>query len=81
MKTFLYIMANDTKWVRCEHDLPFAPYPGMDIEGLAGEQPLRISGMAYDVGKQTVKVRLAWLSQDPLRSADLVALNVGWELV
>lgn len=74
-------MANDTKWIKCERDLPFTPYPGMDFEGLAQEQPLRISGMSYDFTKKHMKVRLSWLSSEPLNSDVMVGLEVGWELV
>lgn len=78
MKTIMYIMANDAKWVQQELDLPFTPYPGMDFEGLAGEQPLKISGMSYNVKGSYYKLRLAWLSQDPLDSKQM--LEYGWEL-
>jgi hypothetical protein len=78
-KVKLYLMANDTKWVVISKDMTFIPFSGMDIEGLAGEQPLRISGMSYDFVSNTFKFRLSWLSSEPLTSKQLYDLNVGWE--
>ena len=78
MKTFLFIMANDTKWMEREDDLPFVPYPGFDFIGLAGDQPLRISGMSYDIPGQFFKIRLAWLSPDPMDSGPMI--QNGWKI-
>ena len=76
----MYLMANDTKWVEREEDLPFLPYPGFDFVGIAGEQPLRISGMSFHIPNQVFKIRLAWLSSDPLTSKTLIDMDVGWKL-
>jgi hypothetical protein len=76
MITRMYIMSNDAKWMERIEDLSFTPYPGMDFTGSVGEQPLRISGMSYDVVDRSFKVRLAWLSHEPLTSAQMVEL--GW---
>ena len=80
MKTLMYIMSNDVKWMEYEVDLPFAPYPGHDFTGISGEQPLRITGMSYDIPGQFYKLRLGWLSPDPMMSQDMLALNVGWKI-
>lgn len=77
----MYLMANDTKWVKVEKQLSFVPYPGMNFDGLAGEQSLKISGMSYDTNSGSFKIRLAWLSQDPMMSADMLSLGIGWTLV
>ena len=81
MKTIMYIMTNDTKWLEREQNLSFIPYPGLSFDGLAADQPLKISGMSYDVTKDNFKIRLAWLSQDPLNSAAMMALDVGWKII
>jgi hypothetical protein len=60
--------------------LNFLAYPGMNIDGLAGEQSFKISGLAYDTIESICKVRMAWLSTEPLNASTLFALNVGWEL-
>ena len=69
-------MSNDAKWMEKTTELPFTPYPGMNFEGLAGEQPLKISGMSYDVIGNFYKLRLAWLSPDPMMSDEM--LKLGW---
>jgi hypothetical protein len=74
----MYLMSNDAKWMEKEVELSFIPYPGMDFEGLADEQPLRISGMVYNVEYDYFKLRLAWLSPDPLDSKVMVGL--GWAM-
>jgi hypothetical protein len=79
-KVKMYIMANDAKWVMNIRDLSFVPFSGMDFEGLAGEQSLRVSGMSYDVTENFFKVRLAWLSAEPMLSRELIDLNIGWEM-
>ena len=73
-------MANDTKWMEMEKEIPFVPYPGLDFTGLAGEQPLRISGISYDVPGQFFKLRLAWLSQEPMASEAMLKLGAGWKV-
>jgi hypothetical protein len=80
MKTYFYLMSNDCKWLERTQELSFTPYPGMTFDGLAAEQPLKISGMAYDVAGDFFKIRLAWLSAEPMVAADLLALGVGWEV-
>lgn len=73
-------MTNDVKWMEREEELPFIPYPGHDFTGLAGEQPLRISGMSYDIPGQFFKLRLNWLSSDPLTAQAMMDLDVGWKI-
>lgn len=73
-------MTNDCKWLEREQDLPFTPYPGLTFDGLAGPQPLKISGMSYDISDNHYKLRLAWLSPDPMDSEPMIALNVGWKV-
>jgi hypothetical protein len=73
-------MSNDAKWMKKEIELPFTPYPGMNFEGITGEQPLKISGMSYMVTEDCFKLRLAWLSDKPLNSKEMIALDIGWEL-
>jgi hypothetical protein len=74
-------MTNDVKWVKKETELPYTPYPGMNFEGIAAEQPLKISGMSYVFPEGYFKLRLAWLSDNPLSSKEMVALDVGWVIV
>ena len=76
----MYLMANDTKWVMNHQDCPFVPFAGLDIGGLAGEQPLRVSGVEWDIPGNFIKLRLSWLSAEPLTSQQLYDLNVGWEV-
>jgi hypothetical protein len=80
MKTFMLVMANDTKWLEREQDLPFTPYPGMTLSGLAVDEELKISAMSYDVELDAFKIRLAWLTMQPLTSSQMLALDVGWKL-
>lgn len=70
-------MSNDVKWMEYEMDLSFVPQVGTDIAGISAEQPLRISGLLYDVPGEYVKLRLAWLSPEPMDSKDM--LNHGWK--
>lgn len=79
-KCIFHIMANDTKWLEREEEIPFAPYPGINFEGIAGDQPLKVSGMSYDLKDKIYKVRLAWLSQEPLNSQKMLELDVGWKV-
>ena len=78
MKTIMYVMSNDAKWMEREENLLFTPYPGTDIDGITGGQALRINGMAYNVAENYFKLRLSWLSPDPLTSAEMVEL--GWKI-
>jgi hypothetical protein len=80
MKVIMYIMANDTKWVEREEDLPFFPFHGLDLTGMAADQPLRINSVSYDLPGQFFKIRLSWMSNEPINSKDLVD-NHGWKLV
>lgn len=73
-------MSNDTKWLELEKELPFVPYPGFNFTGIAGEQELKISGMSYDISKDLFKIRLSWLSMEPMNADDMVALNIGWKI-
>ncbi len=77
MKIFTYVLSNDAKWMENEPQLPFIPQVGTDLDGLA-DQPLRISGMSYDVKNDYIKLRLSWLSPDPLNSDKMV--EYGWAL-
>lgn len=77
----IFLMANDTKWVECVKEMPSVPFPGMDLTGLAGEQPLKVSGVGYNLDEGRYQLRVNWLSQQPLTSAQLIELNVGWQLV
>jgi hypothetical protein len=81
MRTKMYLMANDTKWLELEEDLDFVPYPGLSFDGIAGEQSLKISGASYNVKEKYFKVRLAWLTIDPLNSQELLDLDIGWSIV
>ena len=74
------MLTNDAKWVMCEQEWDFLAYPGMNIDGLAGEQSLKISGLSYDIKEKTFKLRLAWLSAEPINSSDMFDMNVGWEI-
>ena len=79
MKTIMYIMANDAKWMKKEMEMPFTPVPGMSIQGIADEHELKISGMCYVIGEENyLKLRLAWLTDTPLNSKTMI--NFGWEL-
>ena len=75
----MYIMANDAKWVKREEDLDFTLYPGMNLTGLAKDHELKISGMSFDVPGKFYKLRLAWLTDQPMASKEMVEL--GWENV
>jgi len=79
MKVYMYIMSNDVKWMEREDDIPFAPYPGLGIEGVGGEHQTRVSTMSWDTVNRHIRCRLAWMSDQPLTSAELVKLNVGWK--
>lgn len=74
----MYIRSNDVKWMEREEDLPFVPQVGTDFEGISSEQPLRISGLSYNIQEQFIKVRLAWLSAEPMDSSEMVKL--GWKI-
>lgn len=76
MKTLAYLMSDDAKWMEKELDLPYTPHPGTDLDGLVGEQPLRINGMSYNVNGDFFKLRLAWLSHEAMHSSEMVKL--GW---
>jgi hypothetical protein len=78
MKILMYIRSNDVKWMEREEDLPFVPQVGTDFEGISSEQPLRISGLSYNIQEQFIKVRLAWLSAEPMDSSEMVKL--GWKI-
>lgn len=78
MKIFMYIRSNDVKWMEKEADLPFIPQVGTDFEGISSEQPLRISGLVYNIPEQFIKVRLSWLSAEPMDSSEMVKL--GWKI-
>jgi len=80
MKTLMYLMANDVKWVEREEELDFFPFHGLDFIGIAGEQSLRINSVSWDIQGKFFKVRLSWLSPDPMTSSELINLNVGWKL-
>jgi len=41
---------------------------------------LRISGISYDVPGQFFKLRLAWLSQEPMASEAMLKLGAGWKV-
>jgi hypothetical protein len=79
-KCRMFVMANDTKWLEREQDLPFTPYPGMTFSGLAVDEELKISAMSYDVELDAFKIRLAWLTMTPPTSDVLLSLDVGWQL-
>ncbi len=79
MKTKMYLMANDSKWVMNVRECPFVPFTGMDVGGLADEQPVRVSGVEWNIPDNFIKLRLSWLSSEPLTSQQLYDLNVGWE--
>ena len=81
MKTLMYVMSDDTKWLEREEDLPFTPHPGIDLDSIAGGQSLRVSGMSYDVVGQFFKLRLSWLSMDAIKAQDMLNFGVGWKIV
>lgn len=80
MKTLMYILSNDAKWMEREDDLPFTPHAGLAIEGLTDEQPIKINTMTYNVTEQHFKLRMSWVSPDPMTSKDMLKLNLGWRL-
>ena len=79
----MYVMGNDTKWVERITELPFFPFHGLDFQGIAADQPLRVNSVLYDITdleNPFFKIRLSWLSQQPLTSKQMVDLGVGWQI-
>jgi hypothetical protein len=75
----MYIRSNDVRWMEMVlEDISFVPQVGTDIEGISAEQPLRISGLAYNIPEKFIKLRLSWLSPEPMDSAEMVKL--GWKI-
>jgi hypothetical protein len=50
----MYLMSWDAKWMEKEVELDFTPFPGLSLDGLVGDETVKINTMSYDVGKQSV---------------------------
>lgn len=74
----LYILCNDAKWVEKIDELDFFPFHGLDFQGLAGEQPLRVNSVSWDMNEKFFKVRLSWMSQEIMTTKEMVDLAIGW---
>lgn len=76
MKTLIYLMSDDAKWMEQVLELPYVPHPGTDLDGLIEDQSLRINGMTYNVKENYFKIRLSWLSPNSLHSSEMT--KQGW---